>query len=516
MKGWCSVSIRHRDMFAALTGAEQREKETFSHPKAHVRFMTKDMRIWAPCGDYRELKFTEKENASGALSILVPLTDEWKEYFYGQDRYAMRPIVTDLPGWRNLWITVSFTQVKEGRNRYIEVSAVHCIEYLNGMRIFPDPGMPAEFQPSKYFSPIGPAATVCAQVTMANLQRLQGGLWPIMTHARFYRTQDPTAWTSGNYRMDRVFDAVAEICEAEDLQIVPTLYIHGEDEQPFPQWHVLDRTTLIFDFVPRTHANALTGNIVDGLFRTGIEIAKDLLDWVVYPVLDPSSPQSIDELTGRDGEVFPVYSDGEWSPVDEVSQTVHLPMATRITAGGKSPDYVNDVATGAVSVVVGYLGTLIGLPGLKLGFLEERVKDTVLAFHSLEDPRAAEVAGPWRMREAFSDSQASGLSLQIVQAMKTTAFNHRGYTSHGVEVSNGSPYLVGKHIKVGWPVGVEMPDGTVEVERVAEITYEDSRSARGKITLQVGSGDAELEPGSRGLGKIRKLGTWLHRVAVGG
>ena len=510
------MSNKSRQMFATLTGSEHVERDTYANPRARVRFMTKDMQLWAPCGDYREIKFTEKENASGALTILVPMSDEWYSYFYGQDRYAMRPIVVDLPGWRTFWITVSYTQVKEGRDRYIEVSAINCIEYLNGMRIFPDPGLPAEFQPSKYYSPIGPAATVCAKTTMDNLHRLQGGLWPIMTHARFYRSPDPTNWTSGNYRMDRVLDAVTEICDAEDLQIVPTLYIHGEDEQPFPQWHVLNRTTLIFDFVPRTNAKALTGNIVDGLFRTGIEIAKDLIEWVVYPVLNPSDPKGIDEITGRDGEVLPVYSNGDWSPVGEVSQTVHLPMATRITAGGKSPDYVNDVATGAVAGLVGYLGFLIGLPGLKLGFLEERVKDTVLAFHSLEDPRSANVAGPWRMREAFSDSQSSGLSLQIVQAMKSTAWAHRGYTSNTAEVSNGAPYLVGRHIRVGWPVGVELPSGEVTVDRVSEITYEDSRSAKGKITLQIGSGEAELEPGAKGLSKIRQLGAWVHRVAVGG
>ena len=505
-----------REALAALAGAEQDERDTYSHPKPQIRFMTKSMEVWSPCGDYRDITFTEKENAPGGLSILVPDNDHWSEYFYGQNRDATRPIVIDLPGWRTLWLTVSFDRIKAGRQRYIEVSAVHCLEYLNWMRVWPDPGLPPEWQPSKWRSPIGPAATVCAQITMESLIRVQGGLHPIMTHARFYRTTDTTRWTHGNYRLDRVLDAVTEICEAEDLQIVPTLYIHGEDEQPFPQWHVLDRTTLIFDYVPRTHDKAITGTIVDGLIRTGVEIAQDLLEWVTYPILDPQDPKGIDDLTGRDGEVFPVYRTGEWSSVDEFSQTVHLPMATRITAGGKSPDWTNDIATGVVSGVVGYLGYLIGLPGLKLGFLEERVKDTILAFHSLEDSRTARAAGAWRFREAFSDSQGSGLSLQIAQTMKTTLWHHRGYTSHRIVVENGFPYLVGKHVRVGWPVGVEMPDGTVHVDRVDSISYSDSRDERGKITIQIGSGEAEQEPGLRGLTKIRRFSAWLHRVALGG
>ncbi|MDZ4233991.1 MAG: hypothetical protein U1C73_09570, partial [Dietzia sp.] len=369
---------------------------------------------------------------------------------------------------------------------------------------------------SKWYSPLGPAASVCADITRSTLTRLQGGQWPLMVHPRFEHEIDPTPWTSGTYRMDKNYDAVKEICDAEDLQIVPTLYIHGEDEQPFPQWQVLHRTTLIFDFVPRINQRAITGTVTGGLLRTGIEVAKDLLEWVVYPVLDPSSPESIDELTGRDGEVFPVYRNGEWSPVDEISQTTHVQMATRITAGGKSPDWVNDVAVGAVTGVVSFIGSFLGLGGLKIPSLEERAKDIALAFHSLEDRRAAEVGGPWRLREAFADSQSSGLSLQIAQAMKRTAFVHRGYTSHAVSVSNGMPYLVGKHIKTGWPAGVEMFDGTVEVERVREITYEDTRDVKGRIVLQVGSGEAEQEPGMRGLRRLRGFASWLHRVSMAG
>lgn len=502
--------------FAALDGAERAEREGYLYQRALVRFMTREMQVWSPCGDYREIKFGEKESQAGGLTILVPDDEHWAEYFYEQPRYAARPIVVDLPGWRTFWLTVAFTRTRVGRERFIEVQAVGCIEYLAWMRVFPDPGLPPEFQPSKWYSPIGPAATVCARTVMDNLIRLQGGLWPIMTHARFYRSPDDTSWTTGSYRMDRVLDAVTEICEAENLQIVPRLYIHGEDPQPFPQWHVLDRTTLIFDFVPRSHARSFTGTVSGGLIRTGVEIAKDLLEWVAYPVVDPASPEAIDELAGRDGEVFPLLRDGQWSAVSELSQTVHLPMATRVTAGGKSQDFINDIATGVVAWGVGLLGTFIGVPGLKLGFLEERVKDTMMAFHSLEDRRAAAEGGPWRLREAFSDSQSSGLSLQIVQAMKSTQYAHRGYTSHAAQIANGQPYLVGKHIKVGWPVALEMPDGTVEVDRVTEIGYEDSRSARGKITIQVGSGEAELEPGARGLGKIRRFGTWLHRVALGG
>lgn len=513
-----------RQAYAALTRDEQDERDEYAHPRALVRFMTKDMQVWSPCGDYSSLKFTEKENTAGGLTILVPDDEHWGEYFYGQPRDAVRPIVVDLPGWRTLWLTLTFSRVREGRKRYIEVAAVHCIEYLNWMRIWPDPWLPAEFQPSKVRAVIGPAATVCAAIMIPELQRLQGGLWPIMTHARFYRETDDTAWTNGAYRMDKVYDAVLDICETENLQIVPTLYIHGEDEQPFPQHHVLDRTTLIFDFVPRTNAKDLTGSIDLGLGWTGLTLKVEDLDgtvfgWVRDLLSAHRDPFTADELVAREGELFPVYSAGEWSPVDDVSQTVHIQMITRVTGGGKSQGFVNDIVVGAIegfATFIGGLAGIVGLGGLIPDFIKERTRDVAFAFHTRNDPRAETVQGPWGFKEAFTDSQASGLSLQVWQSMKSTAWAHRGYTSHAVTVENGMPYLVGKHIRTGWPVGVEMPDGTVEVDRVSEITYEDSRSTRGRITLQVGSGDAEMEPGMKGLNRLRRFGSWLHRVSLGG
>ena len=503
--------------FAELTREEADERGEYLNPKPLVRLMTKEMQLWSPCGDYSDFKFTEKELEPGGISFLVPDDGHYDEYFYQQDRRATRPILVDLPNWQTLWFTTSFTRTRIGRRRFIEVAGVHWMEYLNWVRIFPDPGLPPEFQPSKWRSPIGPAATVAAMITWENLARVQEGqLWPFMTHARFLREPDNTTWTSGTYRMDKVLDAVTEICEAEDLQPVGELYLPGESEQPFPQYTILNRPTFVIDYVPRMPMDSMSGTIENGLFRTGIQIINDLIEWVTFPVLDPQDPKSIDDLTGRDGQVFPVYRSGQWTPATEISQTVHIPTATRTTAGGKSPDYINDIVVGGIDALVRFVAGVFRLDAFVPDFVKERARDTLLAFHSIENRSAAKAGGPWRLREAFSDSQSSGLSLQAWQAMKTTAFANRGYTSHSIVVANGAPYLVGHHLKVGWPVGVEMPDGTVEVDRVTEITYEDTRDAKGQIVIQVGSGEAEQEPGIRGLNRIQRMGSWLHRVALGG
>ncbi|MDZ4233472.1 MAG: hypothetical protein U1C73_06865, partial [Dietzia sp.] len=147
-----------RQMFAALTGSEQDERDEYAHPRARVRFMTKDMDVWGQCGDYRELTFTEKDSEAGGLTMLLPDDEHWAKYFYGQDRDATRPIVVDLPGWRTMWLVMSFTRTRSGRRRFIEVSAVHCIEYLNWGRVCPDRGLPPVWHPSTWYSPRGPAA----------------------------------------------------------------------------------------------------------------------------------------------------------------------------------------------------------------------------------------------------------------------------------------------------------------------------------------------------------------------
>ncbi|MBM4608535.1 hypothetical protein GS416_11695 [Rhodococcus hoagii] len=58
-------------------------------------------------------------------------------------------------------------------------------------------------------------------------------------------------------------------------------------------------------------------------------------------------------------------------------------------------------------------------------------------------------------------------------------------------MTNGAPHYIGRDIEKGDPVAYELPDGTVEVDSLEEIEYEESPERIG-YRLQIGFGDASV------------------------
>lgn len=526
-----------REAFATLTHEEEAERAEYRNPRAYVELRTKEMKIWNPVGDYQELKFTDKRSQAGGLTMLLPADDHYYEYFEGQPKEAARPIVVKLPGYKTLWFIVKFGRVRKGLKRYYQIEAVGALEHLNWIHLYPCPWFPPEFQPIKFWFALGGTASMCALALAVNLIRLQAPLWsiptgnlfklqtwnlvknafhPIIVNPRNKFLGDGTKWDAASWRMDKAMDAFSEVCTANGVQITAQFFDPDEDEQPFPEFAILTEEKLIIDFVEKGAPAGWAGNIVGGFFRTGIEMADDALQWILYPILgEEQYDDYLQKATGMIADKpIAIYTTGKYSPADEFEQMTHLPMASRVTAGGKSPEWLNTAIVTGANLLLGALGTAIGLPGLALGIFDGVVKDTVMAFHSDEDLRRANLAGPWRFKETFAESSSTGLSLNIVSGMKSAHWTTRSYVSHAISVQNGAPYYVGLDINLGDPIGVELPGGKVEVDFLEEISYEDSRGARGKLTLQVGRSDAEKEPGSIALGKIRRVATWLTRAAL--
>lgn len=534
-----------RSAFAELTHEEQAERDLYKNPRPQIELRDKTMAMWSIVGDHEDFKFTEKKSAAGGLTMTVPADDHYKEYFDGQPKATVRPIVVRLPGWTTLWFITKFTRRWSRGKRVYEVEAVGALEHLNWIRLWPCPWLPAEFQPIHYWFALGPMASNMGLALTANLVRLQGNLYsvptgnlfqlqtwniiaralhPIMVNPRNKFIGDTSKWDSASWRMDNAMDAFTEACQANDLQIVYQFFDPDVDEQPFPEFIVLDKPKLIIDFVEKGTPVGWTGTLLDGFFRTGIEMATDMLGWALYPILgDDRYEEYLEQVDGMvQNTPIAIYGTGDYTAADEIEQTTHTSMSSRVTAGGKSPEWLNTAVVSGANALLAAAGTALAaaIPGagalssLTLGIFEPLVKDTIMAFHSTEDLQRANEAGDWRFKETFAESSSTGLSLTTFSGMKSAHYATRPYISNAITVQNFAPYGVGKHLQIGDLVGVEKADGTVEVEFLEEITYEDSRTARGKITLQIGKPDAEREPGSIALGKIRRFGNWLTRAAL--
>lgn len=527
-----------RDAYTLLRRDEAAERDEFGNPRAHFTLWTKDLQVWGEGSDYGELKFSGIKSKPGGLTMTLPDDDHYREYFLGQHRNAARPISIELPGWRSLWLVTTFRRKFVGLKRYWEVTALDPLQYLASLRLWPCPWFPAEFQPLHYWYGIGPAASMCAAALVANLVRVQTGmwsfptannlfaflpdiknaLWPLMVNPRNKFIRDTSTWTTSTWRMDEALAAFTEVCDAENIQITYQFFIPWLDEQPFPEIMTLDRPCVIFDFVEKGAPAGMTGTIIDGIIRTGVQMAEGAFEWITYPILDSDTyadylNQAKDALGMLPARPLALYTVGDYSPVPEFEQTWNISTASRVTAGGKSPEWMNALLINGANLILGTIGQAIGLGGLQLGVFESVVKNKVMAFHSLEDPRRAETGGPMRFRETFAESASTGLSLNTLAGMKTAHYATRDYEGHSIQVTNGAPYFVGRHLEVGDPVAVERPDGTIVIDYLEQVDYEDSRSARGKITLHIGS-QPPREPGAAALAKVRKTAQWLHRAAL--
>lgn len=534
------MSRRSDEAFAHFAAEEAAERDHYGKPRARMRMWTKTGELFGPCGDFRDLDFVDKDIVAGAASWKVPDAEPWRTYFYGQSKYATRPVTIDLPGYRTPWFVVAFGRIRQGGKRWIQVDAVHATEHFAWIRIWPDWYFPPEFQPSKDDIEMGGACTVLKKQLQGNLIRLQAplwsippgnlfdpntynllrnALWPMIVNPRRTGLFDTSKWTITSARMDKFSDIVEEVCRAENLTPVVDWFIPGEDEQPFPEFMTLDRVTMVVDFVENGNTFAFTGTVVDGFIRTALELADDALDWITYPILgDDGWKDYLQEAAGTlPGKPIALYRTGQYSTVGRFEEVTHVPMATRATGGGKSPAWMNDLAVNAGNLVVGLIGAALGVPGLSLGMLTDRLRNVFFAFHSVENLRLADEAGPFRFKETFAASESTGLSLNTWAAMWSSLHEVRGYESRLIEVTNGSPYWVGRDLGKGTPVGVEGANGTVEVEHVREVHYsQKSAHVPGRFRLQIGDGAAEREPGAIALGKFRKLASTVTRVALGG
>jgi hypothetical protein len=524
------MSSMQNAMFDLLS-EDQAQRDEELAPTPFVRFWVGQgaLSLWAPGFGRRDLKWSEKDLEHGTASVTLPGTQTWDEFFEQVPTYAARIMSCDMPGgYRTAYLITTVDRVPEGDGHAWDVTLVSLSRMLD-FPLWPDPLLPPELQISGVYRGIGPGATAWKTAAALNLVRLQSELWsipvtnpfdpgtwnllakamdPIVINPRRTGVLDTSDWVTTEWCMDSAWDAAVEICKAGDLSMRCDLWLPG-DEQPFPEFMTLTEPKLVVDMVPSPRQVRFTGTLVDGAIRQVIHLVDDMWDWITYPILQPGE-SALDTLAGDPRTAgIPIYRAGQWSPIDKATKTITYPTSSRSTVGGKSPDWVNTIASDLIGSAVSAIGATIGIPGLKLGFLEKMVQNRVLSYHSIEDRALAAEAGRWRLRESFAGSQTTALTLQAAETAKSDRWANRGRISRQIEVTNGAPYWLGRHLRVGWPVAVEHEDGTAEVETLGGVEFTEG----GQPVLTLGTPEPS-EPGAFALGKIREVAGWVNRLAV--
>ncbi|CAM3038420.1 hypothetical protein [Skermania piniformis] len=500
-----------RDHIVARRRREQRD--ALARPK-----MTICDKTWEPvCYLRGELAwdFEEVANDTGEGEFTIPgdhLLTEW--LLRPSLRQADVHIVVDTPYWRWGGKCDQIQRIyKAGEMVAVRVHFLHDYHQAKKITCYANPIFPAEFQVPKAMPYAGPTCTGTILYGLSNAWRIQSlnaipdnifnpaqwsGLWdPAQWWTTFVPVNpltDTSQWTVLSSRFANFHDLMAPTLASAGVLLQPQRWMPGEP-QPAGNFYQLQHSTRVFRAIDKSGYAGPTGTMIDGLLNLVGTIAEDLINEIVTE-LATEQPDEY-KLPGWFGTVktapWVVFPQGKHSTVRSQTMTIHKALAYAMVHGGKSPQWVNSAAKLAANAALGYLGMLVGNPGLALGVFDFLVEDTILAFHRVGNPFRKQAMGPDAYFENWVQGPGVGFTLSTLQAFITGFWDTRGYTSYTAEIDAYAPYVPGKHFGLMDRIGFDF-GGEWYVDNVHAIRYKGDRATLPAWEISIGNDQAEEEP----------------------
>lgn len=410
-------------------------------------------------------------------------------------------------------------------------SGLHDWQHAKKVYCYPNPWNVAQLQWPKIYIWYGPSRTGILQLLHVNLiRRYQPGFIPFadnFSQASYARMNvddwaqivDPRGlgvWSDPSMhavivtRMGRFDEVVKPILEDAGLMLKATRWLPG-DPQPFPEYATLRLPTLIWSIVETGGVRGPTGSMLDGFVQLVRSIAIDGITETTEAVpYDPPVEYMENKwgtLVASPAAVF--YRAQQWTKMEGSGQAgvrkwrrrVHKSLGHAILTGGKSPGWLNTGLKMFANAVLGWIGMIFMAPGLTLGLLDDQIEDVVLAFWRHNFVKRGEEMGRDRYGEVWETTGSTGFSISTIAAIRAGANATQPYTSYELEIINGAPYMLGRHIDVGHPVSAEIGRSgrlyTDEI-RTKRIQFD---AAGVKATISIGV-DSESKSSSARLGRL--------------
>lgn len=519
-------------------GREQEIRDEWS-PACEVRVLDRMCDLHTYANDYISIEMDFKRNAAGALTLLLPGDSFCRDHIFNNEFgiNAVIPIVVDTVAaqWTGKIDTAKLL-IDENGVETIEITAIHDWEHLNRILMWPSPFAPLEAQWPRHMYGIGPMETMMKVFLKTNLLRLQLPLWRIppidelfnptswfnIKNAHFPVAVEPirpftdtSQWGAVSARMQTFAELFKQGIKDAGMLVTSSLFLPDEHEQPFPDFCILDRPTIVIGFKNKSGVTGPTGTLIDGLIQWGAELGDDMVTEYLTPIVDPDyDPSSVDPNTFlgpiqrylgfKKATPNVVFLQGQYSGIEQSELALHKPMARDVIVGGKSPDWVNKGITLAFSQGLGLLGMMIGVPGLS-SLYSGQLDDVFLAFQRFTDQRRAKMAGPYLYHEYFASDSTQAYTMDAFVAGRGAVWETRGYLAHKVTVRDHQPYSFGFDLDIGDLVGYEL-DGNIYTDYVTAATFKDDREIRANWQITIGDPDGALEsPTAKSFRKLSAL-----------
>lgn len=499
--------------------------------------------------DYLKLMYQFKRNAVGGAEILLKGTDPMVPTLLNCPQTVVPIWIESASANYQTW-----DEVVAGRwsgrvltcedkfgpiegipdNRSVNTVQVLCVDdysWLDKILCWPNFFLPIEIQfPSEALF-IGPAVTCVKTLVAEQCFRLQSGIWDIVNDigsfdfdwtAWFGRLNnsggdllkmlmtpivvvptdpitDTSPWVSFNGRMDTCATLIEQVCKDTGTNVTMTLWLPG-DPQPPGLLIPLTVPTIVMDATDNLGVTGPTGTFLDGILQDTVDLQNSVLGQTLSPFLNPSNayaPQGINiapTIGVNFKQPWVVFTDDPNSGMLQYSVKGRTSLAYTVVAGGKSPQWIDDLLNLAVGWFIEAITTLIGISGIPSDLFDATIDDVILAFWQSVNGERWSNCGPYAWPEFFCQTGASAYTLDSWFAMQNAMWDTRGLYTYQWTAFNGFPYLYGKDIVVGQMASFANR-GLLYTDFVDSVVYMDDRKTRiGKLEITVGDGQFVESP----------------------
>lgn len=524
-----------------------------------VRLFDGDYKYRGRCCSEIDASFPWELNDTGIgdLTLPIDLDDErgtfLAHWILDEEARGTRDvnICVDKDGGRWSGIMDSATLNRAPTGDTVVVSFKHDHEHLKNVHCAPNPFLPMSVvQFPKVFMLAGPAIHTLKTALFLNLLRLQvtgftlpsdplnpaawAGMsflnWPIVVKPGSI-LDDVSPWTIVTSRMKSWHEMAAPVLDDAELYVECRRWLTG-DPPPWDGAPTLRNGTLVVDIIDKSgfrEGTSLGGSLITGLARTvadtigdDVEDSYDLITGEPTPPDGHRIPNMLRTLAAHPNVV---YRDGEITGIQQSSFTRKAAGPCRISTGGKSAPFVNEMIKAAVNYGGDVLGDNILIPGLgfsigSLGmaidaFIHGMYEDVLLSYNTTYLAQRAAESGWAHLQETIVPGVNQAYVLSAVIALRARRRETDPETAFDLSIVDAGPFLIGDQGQGHWWHGDRIGGtnkylGTrVFVRRCRHLEIGWGRDT--PVSWKAGMGDlrSKKDPLSRALGLIEESVTWL-------